>query len=265
MNMASTSGAAVNLLWTGGWDSTFQLLRLLLIYRRPVTPFYLMDPTRPSTQIELKTMQRIRDRLVKEYPQTGELLLPNRLFDVAELAADRQIDDAFNRIVKHSFMGNQYAWLARFCRQYAIADMELCIHRDDKAHAVVECFVSEKVQGDGYRTCRVDPAHAQTPQYTLFGAFSFPLLEVSKLDMAKIADEQGWKPIMAMTWFCHRPRRNQQPCGHCNPCLYTIEEGLGWRIPWSSRVTSSVYRIFVLPLKAPARAIIARLRGFHRD
>ena len=65
----------------------FQLLRLLLIYGRPVTPFYLMDPTRSSTQVELKTMQRIRDRLVKEYPQTGELLLPTRLFDVAELAA----------------------------------------------------------------------------------------------------------------------------------------------------------------------------------
>lgn len=261
MTVASMSVAGVNLLWTGGWDSTFQLLRLLLIDGRPVTPFYLMDPTRPSTQIELETMQRIRDRLAKEHPQTCDLLLPTRLFNVAELTADREIDDAFNSVVKQSFMGNQYAWLARFCRQHAIADMELCIHRDDKAHAVIERFVSEKVQGDGYRVWRVDPAHAQTPQYTLFESFSFPLLDVSKLDMAKVASEHGWNPIMGMTWFCHRPRKNQQPCGRCNPCLYTIEEGLGWRIPWPSRMTSSVYRVFIRPLKTPARLIRSRLRS----
>ena len=50
----------VRLLWTGGWDSTFQLLRLLLVQGRHVTPYYLMRDRRPSVPFELETMTRIR-------------------------------------------------------------------------------------------------------------------------------------------------------------------------------------------------------------
>ena len=39
----------VNILWTGGWDSTFQLLSLLLLHGRKVTPYYLIDAERLST------------------------------------------------------------------------------------------------------------------------------------------------------------------------------------------------------------------------
>ena len=68
----------VNLLWTGGWDSTFQLLQLLLIHRRRVTPLYLIDAERRSTGVELLTMKRIKDHLWNEYPHTRELLQPTR-------------------------------------------------------------------------------------------------------------------------------------------------------------------------------------------
>lgn len=257
--------ATVNLLWTGGWDSTFQLLRLLLIHGRHVNPFYLQDATRPSTAIEIQTMDRIRDRLASVYPQTRQLLAPTRLFKVSELAEDHEINSAFRASVKQAFMGSQYAWLARFCRQQHITDMELCIHRDDKAHAAIEQYVVEDVAPGGYRTYRFDPQYSHTGQYTLFGGFSFPLFEMSKLDMAAVNDERGWKDLMHMTWFCHRPGKDQQPCGRCNPCLYTIEEGLGWRIPMGRRVTSAAYRIFVRPLKSPAKAILQRLQARSGD
>ena len=38
------------------------------------------------------------------------------------------------------------------------------------------------------------------------------------------ARQAGFDEIMSLTWFCHRPRHGQ-PCGTCNPCIYTIEEG----------------------------------------
>ena len=50
----------VALLWTGGWDSTFQLLQLLIIHRRRVTPFYLLDEERRSTGVEIRTIKRIK-------------------------------------------------------------------------------------------------------------------------------------------------------------------------------------------------------------
>lgn len=36
-----------HLLWTGGWDSTFRVLQLLLCSRDAVQPHYIIDPERP--------------------------------------------------------------------------------------------------------------------------------------------------------------------------------------------------------------------------
>jgi hypothetical protein len=88
------------------------------------------------------------------------------------------------------------------------------------------------------------------------------LFEVTKLDMAREADDRGWRPFMDMTWFCHSPIRGK-PCGICNPCLYTIEEGLGDRLPRLSRVRSAVFRACVLPFKAPIGATL-RAMGLRR-
>lgn len=259
VKQSSAARGSVNLLWTGGWDSTFQLLRLLILHRREVTPFYLMDTTRPSTEVEIRTMGRIREHLSRNYPHLSGRLAPARMSAVSDLASDPELAQAFKDALKDKFMGNQYDWLARFCKQHGIDDMELCIHRDDKAHAIIEPFVVEHTDEDGYRTWRIDPRHAATKEFALFGSFSFPLFELSKLQMAQIASEYDWTDAMEMTWFCHRPGADLQPCGRCNPCLYTIEEGLGWRIPFTRRIISVFYRIFVRPFKVPARAIRNRL------
>lgn len=49
--------------------------------------------------------------------------------------------------------------------------------------------------------------------------------------MGKIAEENGFGSIMEMTWFCFAPTWRKTPCGYCNPCKYTREEGLGRRVP----------------------------------
>jgi len=48
--------------------------------------------------------------------------------------------------------------------------------------------------------------------------------------MKSIAEEKGYLYIMNKTWFCHSPIKNE-PCGLCNPCRYTIEEGMEYRLP----------------------------------
>ena len=256
---STTDAPPVPLLWTGGWDSTFQLLRLLLLDGHAVQPYYLEDETRPSTGMELATMARLREALAQRSGHTVEALRPTRYCRVAELPADPAIEQAYAALLEQSFMGNQYAWLARFCRAQRVHDLQLCIHRDDKAHAALERSVMEDPPGSGIWRC--DPAIAGTPQDVLFGAFRFPLFEWSKLEMARLADEHGWTDLMAMTWFCHRPRKDLQPCGCCNPCLYTIEEGLGWRIPRRRRAVSALYRTFVLPVRPMAKALLQQLHG----
>lgn len=263
---AGATGLQANLLWTGGWDSTFHLLRLLLVYRIQVTPYYLLRERRPSTPIEIATMDRIRNALAMRHPHTRNALQPTRFFDVEHLAPSAAITDAYERTLQKTFLGRQYEWLAWFCAQEGIEEIELCIHRDDKAHAVIAPYVRE-VDGAGYRTYRFDLRHvAGAPADVadlalLFRHFGFPLFEVTKMEMAREATARGWQDLMEMTWFCHSPLRNQQPCGCCHPCLYTIEEGLGYRLPRRSRIRSAIFRTCLLPFKTPILAVLDAARS----
>ena len=252
--------AAANLLWTGGWDSTFRLLQLLLLHRVPVVPYYLEDPTRASTRIELETMARIGDRVRNAWPHTRGLLRPLRVARVAGVEVDAEIAGALQAIRRRSYIGSQYAWLPAFCRQHGIDDMELGVHVDDKVQALLRGFVTTFEHPCGYRSLRVDPRHEASAEYRLFRWFSFPLFGIDKVGIGRQAEAEGWGAVMEMTWFCHNPVRGR-PCGICAPCLYTIEEGLAHRVPPSRRALSLLYRRFVLPLKSPLRRLRAWLRG----
>lgn len=251
--------AGVNLLWTSGWDSTFQLLQLLLKHRLPVNPYYLEDPTRASTATELRAMQRIRDALYDAFPETRELLRPLHTFRVAELGHDPAISEALRTVRSHIYIGSQYEWLAVFCKRHGMTDIELSVHVDDKVQALLAEFVRASDQAGKYRSFRMDPRYAGTAEYTLFRYFNFPLFQIDKRSMAREAEREDWGWIMDMTWFCHQPVRGR-PCGACGPCVYTIEEGLGWRVPRSRRALSFLYRKLALPLKPPIRAALASVR-----
>lgn len=246
-----------HLLWTGGWDSTFQLLRLLTCRREPVTPFYLIDAERASTGLELRAMKRIKHRLSGEYPLTRELLQPTRYFGVDDIAPDREITEAFVSTCNNTHIGFQYEWLARFCKQHALTDMQLCIDAGtSRAYHRIEPFVIQ-VETASQRTYRIDPKHAMTPEYRLFRFYTLPVFGLTKPDMVAIADEQGWNGIMAMTWFCHYPRGDMKPCGRCVACASVIEEGLGWRIPFRSRIAYVFHRQVVDRLRSGARGIVS--------
>ena len=92
----------VQLLWTGGWDSTYRLLTLLLDHRVPVRPIYVVDPTRTSGPTEQRVMNRIRTALFEHHPHTRALLQPTVVVSMSEIAPDATVSEAYDRIVAHN-------------------------------------------------------------------------------------------------------------------------------------------------------------------
>lgn len=257
---ASPQGPPVNLLWTGGWDSTYRLVSLLLQHRRAVVPYYLIDTTRPSQAAERDAMERIRAKLGEDWPHTRGWLAPTEFAAVGDVPPDAEIDGAFQRIVRRQFIGNQYAWLARFCRRRGLRDLELSVQKTAHgAYVLLRDFVVPATTPWGATTYRLADAHRGADEHTVFGCFTLPLFETTKLEMARTVDARGWGPVMGLTWFCHRPAANGRPCGICNPCLYAIEQGFGWRISPRRRALSAVYRATVRPLKLTAKKLRHRL------
>ncbi len=61
----------VDLLWTGGWDSAFQLMRLTLDCGFRVRPWYIIDENRRSVPFEIKAMERIREMISAKHPRAA--------------------------------------------------------------------------------------------------------------------------------------------------------------------------------------------------
>ncbi len=258
----------VNLLWTGGWDSTFQLLQLLLIYKCSVSPFYLIHEDRPSTSIEIKTMKDIKNYLIKKYPHTKKLLSPTQFYALCDILPNKEITSAYQSIIKNTPIGIQYDWLARLCTEKNIFDLQMSIEKPVKSKendwdAIFDTMLYEDVVHT-QTVYRFDPKYKTSDIYKIFRHFVFPVRNITKVHMNEIATENGWGKIMNMTWFCHTPTFKMTPCGICKPCIQTIDSGLGWRIQYGRRVLSLFYRKIYWPLKAVIRSILIKLGLFSK-
>ncbi len=261
-----TDSRPAQLFWTGGWDSTFRLLHLLFVEQRAVQPYYVIDRLkyRPAVPAEQQAMSNIRALLHAREPAAAARLHPTIECPFAEVAPNPRITGHYEQCLKSGFIGGQYEWLARFCDERGIQEMELSIHRDDKARELIADLI------DASRT-RLDPRFAGDARYELFRSFRLPLFDKTKEQMRAESRAGGFEEFMNLTWFCHRPVRGE-PCGVCNPCIYTIEEGLGDRVPPAGRRR---YRLRVVPrlrhaltrrtgLYMAARSLYRTLRGKQR-
>ncbi|MEM2522667.1 MAG: hypothetical protein QXW82_05910 [Candidatus Bathyarchaeia archaeon] len=235
--MKNSYNAEVNLLWTGGWDSTFRLLYLIFVEKRSVQPFYIIDTERPSTLYELRAMHIVRKKVAEKNPQLADLIKPTIIVSIHDIKPDPDITAKFNRLREKlpAPIGPQYEWFARFAKQWKIPNLELCIEFSERAPNTLVNLLS-KYLDDNSKMKLFDEAD----DASIFSFFNFPLLKLSKNDMKRIATEKGFLDILEKTWFCHNPWRNK-PCGICGPCTYAIKEGFSYRVPKISRLRRKIW------------------------
>ena len=233
----------VNILWSGGRDSTFRILHLLLINEKKVQPYYVIDSDRLSTGLEIRTIRNIKRRLFAEYPKTSALLLPTYIRELDDIKPNQEITDCFQTISKNKHIGIQFEWYARFADEYGIDDLELCIDGGPGDLSNLLGPNLPELGSEDERSYELKKEMQGTPEYAVFRYFEFPLFYLTKLDMEQQSKKEGFYDLMELTWFCHRPRANGTPCGTCVPCIYTIKEGLGRRIPLIGRMK---YRILFI-------------------
>ena len=241
----------VSIFWTGGYDSTFRVCQLS---RKNViiTPYYLSD-NRASEQMELNAIDVIRDKLIIN-PNTTATINPLKYVSKDSRRTDDRVTHSFNKLLKQDFMGSQYEWLGIFALDHP--GIELSIHKDDKAIALISKYGNLKLQEDGYGTYYViDTSKSSQDLITLFGNQRFPLAEYTKVQMKQEYISMGLADIINDTWFCHTPIGGK-PCGICNPCRYTIEEGMSERFSEEALMrykhqNSTMYRFLRKIKRAP--------------
>ena len=219
------SGEIINILWTGGWDSTYRILELVLIEHQTVRPYYVIDPKRKSIALEIIAMTLIRNAIKKTSPIHAAHLLPLEIIHREVIPVDEEISGWFQQLSSKTHIGSQYEWLARFAK-HNTNELELCVDYTwdtPENDELYDFYIYPILQGKGH-DCRIEGPFPE-PAIQLFAYFRFPTIYRTKADMRIIAEKQGFVDIMKLTWFCHKPR-NGLPCGQCRPCKLAPASGL---------------------------------------
>src|SRR5215213_431576 len=101
----------VQLLWTGGWDSTYRLLSLLLVEQRAVQPLYVIDSERASTLHEIRAMEAIRAGVSGRLPASAALLA-TEVHVRTDFMPSAQLEAMYASLGRRVRIGSQYLWLA---------------------------------------------------------------------------------------------------------------------------------------------------------
>lgn len=242
----------VNVLWTGGWDSTFRILQLIRETDAVIQPLYVIDTERPSTLLEIRTMSVLRKSIERTCVSSSGRILPHWFFSIHEIPANAEITGKYERLKRQSHLGSQYDWLARLAQSLDARDWELAVHRDDKAYGFIKDHVVKRVdEATGeYYVLDVDRADGDL---SLFGLFRFPVLDWPKTEMRAYAARHGLLDIMRQTWFCFRPV-GERPCGFCTTCRYAIEEGMCDRFSRGALLLNRLCPLWLWPKAALRRA-----------
>ncbi|WP_438766296.1 hypothetical protein [Kushneria sp. TE3] len=214
----------IEVLWTGGWDSTYRVLSSAMVDHKTVVPHYIVDLGRASSLRELQAISEVRAALADIDSEAAARIEPLRITPVSEIAKVPELSAAYHRLTQQAHLGSQYDWLARYAKSEGIRHLELSVHVDDKAYHFLKGRVVATADSSWTFDDRVDTDEA------IFRFFDFPLLEVSKTRMKVEAERHGFIDALEKSWFCYSPI-DSAPCGLCNPCRYTIEEGMEYRLP----------------------------------
>src|SRR5690554_4350795 len=114
----------VNVLWTGGFDSTFRILQLSKL-NVDIQPYYVYDK-RKSETYELDAIKAIKEDILV-HPGTKASLMPLLRVKSADIAPDHELTEAYFRLNKEYSIGIQYDWLGRFSRY--VPGIELVVEK----------------------------------------------------------------------------------------------------------------------------------------
>ncbi len=213
-----------NVLWTGGWDSTFRVIEL---YNRGVLlqPIYVIDKYRKSTKKEIETIEILTSKIEERFSNSKGKILPLKLIKRENIPFNLYLKIIFKIIRRRLPIAKQYYWLACLSKQYK--NLEQGIHKED-IHLINLDELIEIKDETQHINWIVNPQKMDFFKRQIFKNIRFPLINISKVEMKKHAEEHGFIDIMNSTWFCHHS--TTKPCKQCIPCKQYIANNMEYRL-----------------------------------
>lgn len=255
MTQSGSQRPTRQVLWSGGWDSSYRVMELVLVLGYDVQPHYILDDVRDSLLFELRAMNELR-REINRRSTTGAQLLPTSYTGRYEIAADAEISGSIRDLQRVSHISGQYDYLARYAKQLGTHELEMGLVDGTMGEWDIRPLIVERREDDDV-WYEFDPARMDH-ELAVFAWFRYPIIRHHKRSLLDRARTFGFADLLAgSSWTCHRPTRRGQACGRCIPCRFLRECGLGRQMPWTSRLVGLARDLAAAAL--PTRPVHRRL------
>ena len=219
-----TKRRIVEVLATGGFDSTCRLCELSFDKDVEVIPTYLITPDRGNGDLEQNALKKIVKIL--QTSKRTKAYIHNPLFIYEKQIPPAYLLNSFNILkeTKDRFLAVQYLNAAVYAIHHP--GIELCyeryyINRDEPLRKMI--FANNAVLFDSYGVGYLDKSKADPDVYNLFGNFRFPMIMRTNADELELYRKFKYENMLQYVSFCrrHYPR----PCGFCSTCREKILKG----------------------------------------
>ena len=221
----------INILWTGGLDSTCRVAQLSQMGDLIIQPYYVVDPSRGSIKYEISAMKNIA-AIIRNHPKTTAELKDTILVKLNDIKQYPEITKSYNILREKYRLGGQYEFLARYAKQENIA-LEVGLECSPRSKAYITVTSESK---DLLEEKEVDELliNKETSSRNLINVFENlrigkRIWTMSKLEEVEYMKSIGLENIITLTHFCHAPIFGLT-CGQCNPCKDALNEGMAWRV-----------------------------------
>ena len=233
--------------WTGGYDSTFYVCKLLT-EGEIVQPIYIDDRVnhggyhanplvkqrggdtypRKSTEIELERMDWLRQRIYEKIEKSKYLLLETMVIDkpIEEDEEISKVVEKYNEWIPESLYRDKNSdthWLEvqadmvlRFGKQFGYRINYPINNIEDDWYEILDCAIKD---GKFYS----ENLPEENKDLSMFGVFDYPSRHLRKGEMLEIAKTRGFDELLYYTWTCWYPK-NGKPCNECKVCSERIIE-----------------------------------------
>lgn len=223
-----------NLLFTGGFDSTFRLCQLSRMEGVEVQPVYFkFDDSlgRMNQQKEIAAQDAVISCL-RNKPETKAVILDPVRLSENDLPSDPDYDNAFKHWHLFPFIQGQLRCIGKIPLLYPGIEIAregpTLKHRQDgfkygkTRTALMQHGMKFNDMPDG--SVLIDGSYAESGLDLLYCRFTYPILGIPETSMAPIIHEWGYEDVFKHTWTCDF--NLDHPCGVCHNCETKWDSGL---------------------------------------
>jgi hypothetical protein len=214
-----------NIFWCGGMDSTYLVCKRVIIEKKPIQTYYLNFPCdgyyppyplgRNSREVEVKVMEKLRKKIIKQFPYT-ESLFPRTIL-VEEFPINKEVykklrflHEEYNhryRLIDQQLYMVQYSLHKNKIFEYAI---EIETGQPDWQGGEINVNINLIVEN---LTDTFKISNKKIPELKVLKNIIVPLMKTYRKDMVEQSRKYNFTNILENTWSCRWPKSNGDVCG----------------------------------------------------